>query len=160
MGDFTSLINNLVVGATGSLIASFIFLEYTKRKDKQGDKERYGKAEGTYIGYGTTTENGTTINDKSPISDVKIIHLGGNLLQLNLKEKNNKHEWEGLISMQSNHFGTIVWRYTILNDEKPPSSEHRFGLKKFVFYPRDNKKVAYIKGELDSGYFTEILMES
>lgn len=155
-----SIFSNLLIGAVGSLIASGIFLQYTRRKGKAADKEKYAKASGTYIGYGPKSEGGSTINQDRPLSNVEIIHLGGNLLQLTLKEINDPHEWQGLISMESNHYGTLIWRYKKLHGKEVDMEEHRFGLKKFVFYPKDNKKVAYLMGDIQAGYFSEFLIES
>ncbi|MEB2786996.1 hypothetical protein [Algoriphagus persicinus] len=62
--------------------------------------------------------------------------------------------------MDSNHYGTIIWRYDKLHDNKVNPNEHRFGLKKFVYFPQDGKKFAYLMGNIDAGYFNEILIEN
>ena len=153
------MVSNLIIGATGSLIASFLFLQYTKRRDKAIDREKFAKSTGKYIGYAPKNEGGSTINKDRPLSNVEIIHLGGNLLQLTLKEINDPHEWQGLISMESNHYGTIIWRYKKLNNKEVDVEEHRFGLKQFVFFPKEDKKVAYLMGDIKAGYFNEFLIE-
>ena len=81
-------------------------------------------------------------------------------MQIHLKEINDPHQWQGLISMESNHYGTIIWRYINLHGKEIDPKEHLFGLKKFVFFPRNNKKVAYLMGDITAGYFNEILLES
>jgi hypothetical protein len=62
--------------------------------------------------------------------------------------------------MESNHYGTIIWRYYILNGENVNPDEHRFGLKKFVYFPKDNKKNAYLMGDIQAGFYNEILIEN
>jgi len=37
--------------------------------------------------------------------------------------------------------------------------EHRFGIKKIVFFPKDDKKVAYLMVDIKAGYFNEFLIE-
>lgn len=152
------IIENLIIGALGSLIASVIFLRYTYYKDKKGVKEKYAASVGIYIGYGTTDPQGTILNKERPLSNVQITYEGGNLLKLVLKEINDPHEWHGLISMESNHYGTIIWRYVKLHNQIVNPDEHRFGLKKFVFFPQDNKRFAYLMGDIQAGYFSEILI--
>lgn len=156
----TTTIENLLIGVLGSLIASGLFLFYTRRKDRNAEKEKYAASIGNYIGYGTTVAQGTIIDTARPLSKVEISYEGGNLLKLVLKEINHPHEWHGLISMESNHYGTIIWRYSKLDNEKVNPDEHRFGLKKFVYFPQDNKKTAYLMGNIEAGYFNEILIES
>jgi hypothetical protein len=151
---------NLLIGVLSSIIASVFFLIYVNWKDKKKEKKKYAASVGKYIGYGTTTQQGTIIDKNRSLSNVEIIYEGGNLLKLILKEINNLHEWHGLISMESNHYGTIIWRYTILNAEKVNSDEHRFGLKKFVYFPKDGKKTAYLMGDIQAGFYNEILIES
>lgn len=154
------VLENLLTGIVGSLIAAVVFLLYTIRRDKKIEKEKYATSVGKYIGYGTTQQQGTIINKEKPLSKVEITHQGGNLLKLVLKEINDPHEWHGLISMESNHYGIIIWRYIKLHNEDVNPDEHRFGLKKFVFFPQDNKKTAYLMGDIQAGYFNEILIES
>lgn len=154
------IIENLLIGVLGSLIASRFFLLYTKRKDKNIEKEKYGAAVGKYIGYGTKVNQGTIIDRNKPLSNVEITYEGGNILKLVLKEINDPHEWHGLISMESNYYGTIIWRYVKLHNENVDRDEHRFGLKKFVYFPQDGKKTAYFMGDIQAGYFNEILIET
>lgn len=155
----TTTIENLLIGVLGSLIASGLFLLYTNYRDKKRERKKYAASVGNYIGYGTTVPQGTIIDKNRPLSNVKITYSGGNLLKLVLKEINDPHEWHGLISMESNHYGTIIWRYVKLHNEKVNPDEHRFGLKKFVYFPQDNIKTAYLMGDLQAGYFNEILIE-
>jgi hypothetical protein len=150
---------NLLIGVLSSIIASVFFLVYVNYMDKKREKKKYAASAGKYTGYGTTTNPGTAIDRNQPLSDVEIIYEGGNLLKLILKEINHPHEWHGLISMESNHYGTIIWRYSILNGEKVNSDEHRFGLKKFVYFPKNNKKTAYIMGDIQERFYNEILIE-
>ena len=155
-----SNILNLIIGAIGSLIASFLFLQYTKKRDIEIERKKYAESAGKYVGYGPSTDGGSIINHDRPLSDVEIVYLRGNLLQITVSEKNDPHVWQGIISMESNHYGTIVWRYIKQHGKDTAENQHLFGLKKFVFFPKANKKVCYLMGDVQAGYFSEILMES
>ena len=148
---------NLLIGVIGSLIAAYLFLNYTKKKDAKTEEVRYSASAGKYIGYGP---DGNTIDETKPISNAIIEYIGGNQLKLTLTEKNDPHEWIGIISLESNNYGTIVWRYDKLHGKKVDPKEHRFGLKKFAFLPWEGRKVAYLMGDIKAGYFNEILMEA
>ncbi|XHR93864.1 hypothetical protein ACFJIV_26735 [Mucilaginibacter sp. UC70_90] len=152
-------IQNLILGVASSIIASVLFLFYVSHKDKEKEKKKYAASVGEYIGYGPTVPNGDIVDMKSPLSNVEIIYEGGNLLKLVLKEINNSCEWHGLISMESNNYGTIVWRYDTLNGNKVDQDKHRFGLKKFVYFPKGNKRIAYLVDDIEKGFGNEILFE-
>ncbi|MEB2785218.1 hypothetical protein [Algoriphagus persicinus] len=81
-----SILENLIIGALGSLIASVVFLIYTSYRDKKAIKKKYAASIGKYIGYGTTEPQGTILNEERPLSHVKITYEGGNLLKIVLKE--------------------------------------------------------------------------
>ena len=63
-------------------------VKYTKLF-RSVDREKYAKATGTYAGYGPKSEGGSVINKDRSLSNAEIIHPGGNLLQLTLKEIND-----------------------------------------------------------------------
>ena len=142
---------NLLIGVLGSLIATVFFLFYANWSDKRRERKKYAASVGKYNGYGTTVPQGTIIDKNHLLSKVEITYKGGNLLEIILKEHDNPHEWQGLISMESNHYGTIIWRYNILHGENVDANEHRFGLKKFVYFPKDSKKTAYLMGDIQAG---------
>ena len=159
MSFLCQILLNLIIGAIGSLIASFIFIRYTRKRDKEIERRNYDDSVGTYTGFGPTTDGGSIVNLERPLSDVEITYLRGNLLQITVKEINDPHTWQGIISMESNHYGTIVWRYIKQHGQDTAEKQHLFGLKKFVFFPKDNKKVCYLMGNLQAGYFNEFLIE-
>ncbi|MFD2873653.1 hypothetical protein ACFS5N_14300 [Mucilaginibacter ximonensis] len=156
---WAEIVQNLGIGIIGSLIASAVFLLFTNWTYKKDKKKKYSAASGKYIGYGPTEKRGDVINMNRPLSDVKIIYQESNLLNIVLKEREHENEWHGLISMQSNNYGTIIWRYVVLGGKKVPSENHRFGTKQFAYLPRGNQKIAYLIDDIDkTGMDREILI--
>lgn len=152
-----SNLSSFCIGIIGSLIASALFLWYERCKDEKREKLKYGAAAGKYTGYGPTTPGGDTINLEAPISCAEITYLGGNMLEIILKEKRNKgdeNEWKGQISMESRNYGIIVYKYTILHGKQAGNNKHRFGTKRFHFLPEE-KKIVYLEETFGREIFIE-----
>lgn len=148
----------LVIGISGSILASLFMLYFVRLLEKNWQKRKYGAASGTYVGYGPTIAGGDIVNQRAPLSNVKISYLSDNILTLVVKEIDNPNEWQGIISMENNHQGKVIWRYHILHGQKVDASLHRFGLKDFVYFPKDKIKTAYLIGDITKGFGDEILL--
>lgn len=148
---------NIVVSIITSVIASRLYQLYIDDRQKKIEKTKYARSAGSYTGYGLY-EDSTLLNKDYPLSKVTITHLEYNMLYLVLKEINNPHEWHGFITMESANYGIVSWRYEILHGQKVPINEHQFGVKKFVYFPKDDLEVVYLTDE-SKGFDREILIK-
>jgi hypothetical protein len=149
---------NIVLSIITSIIASRLYQLYIDKRQKKLEISKYARSAGSYTGYGLKT-NSTFLDTDNPLSKVNITYFDGNMLKLELKEINNPHEWHGLITMESGNYGIISWRYEILHGQKVPINEHQFGVKKFVYFPKDDLEIVYLIDETQ-GYDREILIRN
>lgn len=160
--DSCELINGLVLGVISSIIVLLAEKYFTRKRLK----DKYGKAEGNYLGYGFEKEDKnnpnsslkTTLDDK-PISEAEIKYLHDNILSIKLKHDNLI--WEGNILMELETLGSIAWRYTnmpLANGKE----QHWFGLKRCIVrnVESEDKVYVYLIGEKEDGYGKEILIRS
>ncbi len=151
------IIVNLLIGAIGSIIASFIVIHFTKRIDKEKIRLKFSGPVDKYFGYSYTPQGLSTISTDKPISEVSITYVEDNKLKLILKELNSPRQWSGIVAMESESYGTVSWRYDILDDKPVDLHTHLFGFKRLMFIKRENKKIVYLVGE--EGYGKEILIQ-
>ncbi len=148
---------NIIISIITSVIASRLYQLYIDDRQRKSEKEKYARSAGSYTGYGLYPDS-TLLNKDYPLSKVTITHLENNILQLVLKEINNPHEWHGLITMESGNYGIVSWRYEILHGQDVPINQHQFGVKKFVYFPKDSLEVVYLIDET-KGFDREILIK-
>lgn len=124
--------------------ASIIYLiECFLRKSR--NRNKFIKLEGKYDGYGYKEYD--LIKDK-PQSRAKIKYYKDNLLKISVSygNKYSRSKWVGIITMELDNYGSIIWYYKIKEGQKF-EDRHSFGGKKLVV--REEKKKLYL-------YLTEI----
>jgi len=147
---------SLTLGVTGSLIASWIVISATARRERERATEKYAGPVGSYTGH-AYTEQGTKITIDKPISKASIFYIGENVLRIELHEPNGS-TWVGRIAMQSEQYGEVTWHYDKLHGKPVDDNEHRFGFKRLMYLQRPAGKVVYLVGE--EGYGKEILIQT
>ena len=148
---------SLAIGVAGSLIASQLFLNWTRRREIETASRKFSGPEGTYTGYGYV-QAGTQLAIDKPISEATIQYIGENALTIELAELPSKgSRWVGRISMENEQYGVVSWNYVSLHGRPVDPKEHRFGFKRLMYLQREGGKVVYLVGE--EGYGKEILLE-
>ena len=162
--DKCELINGLVLGVVASAIVSYVTYLIINLKSKKELKSSFGKAEGTYKGYGFLWHDQNDhskgykwILNKKPQSKAAIIYLDSNRLEITLEH--NSLKWKGEIFMHSETSGSVAWRYLNLTPENG-EEQHQFGLKTVVLREdtEQQKMYVYLIGEKDEGYNKEVLI--
>jgi hypothetical protein len=151
------IVVNLIIGMTGSVLASVIVILYSRKQDKEKVRKQYSGPVGTYTGYGHTQQGSTYINSDAPLSEVFIEYIAENKLKMTVKEIAAPHQWSGIVAMETEAYGTVSWRYDILHGKPTDMKTHQFGFKRLMYLTRENKKIVYLVGE--KGYGEEILIE-
>jgi hypothetical protein len=159
--DWCALWNGIFLGIVASVLSSVFVLGFISWKRRM----KFGNIQGRYKGYvfGEDEQgNKTDVLDKTnPTSEAKIEQIGDNILSIEVKElgpKNSKGEnyiWSGEMTMEletsQEKFGTIVWRYTNLDEGK-----ERFGFKRCIVTEEGHKVKIYLIGE--DGFGKEVLL--
>ena len=148
---------SLAIGVAGSLIASRLFLNWTKRREIEAAFRKFSGPAGSYTGYGHV-QTGIRIALDKPISEATLRYLGENSLSIELAElPSGGSRWVGQISMQSEQNGEITWHYVSLHGTPVDPNQHLFGFKRLMYLERSLGKVVYLIGE--EGYGKEILIQ-
>ncbi|MGD1047077.1 MAG: hypothetical protein ABR936_17370 [Bacteroidota bacterium] len=148
---------SLAIGIISSFIASIMFLKFTNRTNKEEFRIKYSGPVGEYSGYSYTGPNSINIQLEQPVSDAKIEYVSENKLRLTLRELNNPNQWTGIISMETEYYGSVSWRYNILNNKPADITTHSFGFKRLIYLTIDRRKMVYLIGE--EWYGKEILIQ-
>ena len=143
------LVNGLFIGILSSVLATIIVLTIQYLHRKSVFKKKFLILEGEYEGYGYSDSYPTKLNTNESQSNASIKYIERNKLKIYVKHDERK--WTGDLIMESENFGTIVWKY---DSEK--ADEHNFGFKRcYVWKDNDaNKLFLYLIGEsqLDGTY--------
>ena len=150
------MIISLAIGILSSIIAASIVLVYTRRSDKEKIKRKYSGPVGEYSGYSYTGPEAINIQLDNPVSHATIQYLSENKLLITVKELNNNNQWSGIVAMETENYGSLSWRYEVLNNKPVDIKTHSFGFKRLMCLTIDNKKIVYLIGE--EGYGKEILI--
>jgi hypothetical protein len=148
--------NGFFVGALSSLAATAL----AHLVGRVSWKKRYGKAEGQY--EGKVFKKDTWELAEEPVSKAEIEYKQDNVLSIKLTsliEKNVDTKeylvWIGEMTMESENFGTVVWRYTNL-----PKPQHQFGFKRCIVQEEPDAAYVYLIGEAVEGYGKEVLIRT
>ena len=142
--DKCELVNGLLIGTIASLIASGIAFTISVLKNKRKLRKKYGKAEGSYLGYGYSNDKKGIMLEDTPHSEAKITYLQDNHLRIELTETPNegKYLWSGNIIMELENYGSITWNYEIYEGIKQGNKRHKFGFKRLII--KEDDKYVYI----------------
>jgi len=125
-------INGLLLGTIASLFGATIVLLCQKIILRK----RYKFLEGKYDGYGFRDDD-LTLRKQDPQSKAEINYKNDNKLEIIVSHGsgNNQRTWSGMITMELETYGSIVWQYKSEQDY-----EFNFGLKRCIV-KRENEKV-------------------
>ena len=131
---------NFFFAIVSSITATVLTLLCLSLCNRIRNRMKFSKAKGKYRGDGTD-------------SDALIKYKGGNRLSITVTHDEGKRTWEGLITMDNEHYGTLGWKYT--------DNSNEFGFKKCIV-SKEDKKVFLISVDLpepggEVKYGTEVL---
>lgn len=139
MINWTELCIGFALGFIASLGASMLILKIERLNKRKVSRNKWQKYQGNYVGFGYEQDNGSILNIK-PQSKAEIEFIQDNKLTISLKH--DKREWTGLIVMDFDNYGSIVWHY------KPEQeNEHVFGFKRCIFIEETERFCIYLIGE-------------
>jgi len=165
----------LVSGIVSGAIVAFATYRIISWRDKQALRDKFGKADDegkAYKGYRFEKydeDDGEHkkgefkwVLEKEPASEARIKYKQNNILSITLTSLEAKNSetgehlvWDGEMAMESENFGTVVWRYTNL-----PKPQHRFGFKRCIVKEEFDKVYVYLVGEEIEGYGKEVLIRN
>ena len=128
---------SLLIGVVASLTASWIAWRLSLRYSRRCYRRKYGRFPGKYEGFGFMKEDGRKLQDQ-PQSQAVIRYQKDNLLLIELEH--NDRKWSGFITMETENYGTVAWRYHGL-----PNDKREFGLKRCIFNLEEDE--IYLIGE-------------
>jgi len=163
--DKCELINGLFLGVISSLFASGITLAIISIKNKKKLKNKFGKTEGEYIGYGYSLEKPDLIIKDLQQSKATIKYLKDNQLNIILTNASDyiKYQWSGTILLELENYGSLAWKYDIYNGKTTGDNIHKFGLKRVIINEDENNYYIYLMDEnvgLGEQYGKEILIRA
>jgi len=144
--SYLQLLIGFVVGFLSSLLASLLERRSQMARTKRLQAEKYGKMAGKYQGFTFEASNGRKLSTE-PKSTAEITYLKANLLKIRLDH--DDRSWEGLITMEMEQYGSLVWKY--LNSIQ---EEYEFGFKRCII---NSLTEIYLIGEKLDGYDREVL---
>ena len=115
---FDWCISNLFPGIVATALTALYLFVYNKIQNRK----KFSKAKGKYHGDGTGSE-------------ASIEYKGGNKLRIKLTHDGRKRTWEGLITMDNEHYGSLGFKYT--------DRQNEFGFKRCIITD-DGKKMLLI----------------
>lgn len=137
--NIIELLLGFFLGVLASIIASYFVLNKERSNKRKEAKCKWYKYHGIYEGFGYIQGSNSIINPV-PQSKAEIKYIQDNKLTISLKH--DKREWTGLIIMDFENFGSIVWQY------KPEQkNEHIFGFKRCIFNEEEDRFCIYLVGE-------------
>jgi hypothetical protein len=100
---------------------------------------------GDYSGWGFEDDQAAElVRRPGPQSTATVQYTGRNLLRIFVQH--GDRNWVGEISMENEHFGALVWRYT----DTPPGKD-AFGFKRIMVSERDGAVTLLLVGERPFG---------
>jgi len=149
-GIFCSLASmtlGFVVGVITSAIGTCLVIQWQSDHKRRIQAEKYGKIAGKYQGFTFKASNGRKLSTE-PKSTAEITYLKDNFLKIRLVEHNGR-SWQGLITMEMEQYGSLVWNYLNSTQE-----EYEFGFKRCIV---NSPNEIYLIGEKLDGYDKEVL---
>jgi len=103
---------DFVIGMSASLTVTVVFAIGGWRYGHRVLRKRYeGMVGDDYTGWGFVNDEAAELERRSqPQSQARIEYVARNILRIHVEH--DKRHWTGEVSMENEHFGTIVWRYT------------------------------------------------
>ena len=136
---FSAILLSIVSSIVATVITNF-YLAHRTRK-------RYDAAIGEYIGYGFEDDNANPLVQKqTPLSKATVTYLKENILRIEVEHGDRK--WNVDVAMEHETFGTMVWRYTDLPEDK---HKHSFGYKRMLVREETDRVYLYLLGEWPFG---------
>ncbi len=139
MINWIELFIGFALGITASVIASVVLLRAERISKKNESRRKWERYKGTYAGYGYDQGSDSIINP-SPQSEAKIYYKIDNKLEISLSH--DSREWSGLIIMDFENYGSIIWHYKPIQEH-----EHNFGFKRCILKEDNEKFCIYLIGE-------------
>jgi hypothetical protein len=131
--DSCTFSSNLFLGFISSILASALTILVIHLCKKRKDRKRFSKAEGEYLGYEPRQDNSREL-EKEPISEARVTYEGENRLSIILSHDKGARTWEGLITMENEHYGSLGFQYTNI-----PEDQYEFGFKKCIVSVKGDK---------------------
>ncbi len=154
--DWCTFSSNLSLGIISSILASVLTLLILRYCNKQKDRKRFSKAEGEYDGYVPCQDKARELKKES-VSEAKVTYEGENRLRITLTHDKGARTWEGLITMENEHYGSLGFQYTNMTE-----GQYEFGFKRCIVSVKGDKilliNVAPPRGEGEIVYGREILI--
>lgn len=160
--DLCQLWNGMLLGVIASIIATMIVVFYQTCRRKRDLKRKYGKTEGTYMGFKPGKPAQDWDSPKIYTSKAIIKYERDNILSIELTEypvsDHPKFKWTGIITMDFENNGTVTWNYEIYEGESYGGGNHEFGFKKLIIKDIPDKKTyIYLIDEDIERYGKEVL---
>lgn len=138
---WVTLCATLATGALASILATFI----TNAVIGHRINKRYRVTEGSYSGYGFVDDDANPLVQRADEqSKAEITHVRGNVLHLSVCHGGRR--WDGDLAMETDTYGTVVWRYSDL-----PDDVHSFGFKRIMVRIGTDRVLLYVLGEKPFG---------
>jgi len=157
------LINSIFLGVLSSLIASGITFAIISIKNKKKLRKKFGKSEGTYLGYGYSDESPDLVIKDKAQSKATIKYLKDNQLGIVLTNNSETYQWSGTILLEFENYGSLAWKYDIYDGANIGKNIHKFGLKRVIMKEDYNNYYVYLMDEnigLGERYGKEILVRA
>jgi hypothetical protein len=124
--DWCTFYSDLSLGFISSVFASIftavIIFWYRRRQDRK----MFSKAAGKFLGYTPIEQNPRKLSE-GPKSKAQIFYEGKNRLRIQLTHDDGKRTWEGVITMENEHYGSLSWQYINM-----PPGQYEFGFKRCI----------------------------
>lgn len=99
----------------------------------------------SYVGWGFENDGAPELVRKpQPQSTARVEYTKRNLLRLHVAHGDRK--WVGEVSMENEHFGVVIWRYT-----DTPSGKEAFGFKRVMVSEQADAVSLLLVGEQPFG---------
>jgi hypothetical protein len=136
--DWCTFRSDLFLGFTSSVLAVIFTTVINSWRLKQQDKKKFSKAAGKFLGY-TPLEQKPRKLSEGLKSEAQIFYEGKNRLRIQLTHDDGKRTWEGVITMENEHYGSLSWQYINM-----PPGQYEFGFKRCII-SSDGDKVMLIQ---------------
>ncbi len=115
------------IGVLASLVVAVAFAFGSWWRGRRVLRKRYNGLVGDgYEGWGFVDDQAAElVRNPQPQSRASVEYIAGNILRIHVDH--NGRSWTGELSMENEHYGIVVWRYTDVADGK-----EAFGFKRVM----------------------------
>jgi hypothetical protein len=121
-----TLLGALSLGIISSVIASALTAAIILLQRKWEDRKIFSKAAGSFLGYSPREDDPRSLSPV-PQSQAEIVYEGKNRLRIQVSHDNGTRKWEGLITLENEHHGSLSWEYVDM-----PPGQCEFGFKRCI----------------------------